>query len=222
MRKFNVLMLAFVVMILAAYVVVGAPVSGTIEEGAQETAGAAGAAGQVTTEGGNITEVNVSGEQITSRWTGFYGEVSGNVSLEDANNNVFYYWSVSDVTNATVYAANETVSSWSLSAAAAGDMPDNLQETAPDNFANTFGSTEEFKSASMTVGATPFASTWSDGSAGNLKTYALKDGDNALIFAGKAIADESSFKGGGDTVDYQILAAGYESGVTYNFYLELP
>ncbi len=217
MRK-NVLLTVLAVVLLLSTYAVAEPTSAGVDEGSQETAAAAGAAGQVVTEGGNITELNITGEQITTRWTGFYGEISGNVSLEDASNNVFYHWAVTDVTNSTVYASNETISSWSLSAAAAGDMPSNLQEEAPDNFASTFDQTEEFSTNSFTVPATPYAKTWSDGSEGNLKTYALKSG-NAVVFAGMAIADEASFNGG--TVDYQILAAGFDSGVTYNFYLEL-
>ncbi len=45
----------------------------------------------VTTEGGNISGVDVTGATLTDRWASFYGNVSGNIRLTDSagTNNVF-------------------------------------------------------------------------------------------------------------------------------------
>ena len=198
------------------------PVGGSVTTGASSSM-AASAAGTVNLTGGNVTEVNVSGYSSTTRWGGFYGEISGGIRLADSSSNVFYEWTVSNVTNAVVYAANGTISSWaSIAAATASDMPSYLQQAASDNFTNTFTASEAFTSPSLNVAGTSYALTWQNGAQGSLKTYALKDG-STLIWAGKAIADTTSFKGGSDTVDYQILAPASNSGNTlYYFYLELP
>jgi len=170
--------------------------------------------------GGNITEVNVSGYSQTGRWAGFWGEVSGGLKLSDSTNS-FYEWTVSDVTGAVVYAADAAVSNWgSVAAAGTLDMPGYLTAGATDNFTNTFNTTgKTFTSTSLSVGSAPYTNTYSSGAAGNLETYALKDGAT-LIWAGKALSNEASFNGG--TVDYQLLVPANGTQETYNFYLELP
>ena len=45
------------------------------------------------TEGGNITVLNLSVTQATSRWAGYYGNVSGSMSLSDGTSD-FYRWGV--------------------------------------------------------------------------------------------------------------------------------
>ncbi|MEM4166114.1 MAG: hypothetical protein QW255_02010 [Candidatus Bilamarchaeaceae archaeon] len=43
-------------------------------------------AGSITTEGGNISQVNVSAGTLTDRWAGFFGPVDGYIYLTDAGN----------------------------------------------------------------------------------------------------------------------------------------
>ncbi len=199
-----------------------APVGGTVSAGSTSTMAAA-SAGEVNITGGNVSEVNVSGYASTGRWGGFYGEVSGGIRLADSSANVFYEWTVTNVTDAVVYAANSTVSAWgSLAAASASDMPSYLTTSATDNFTNTFDQTETFTNpGGASVASTPYVQTWQNGAQGSLKTYALNDGTSTLIWAGKAIMDTNSFVSG-DTLDYQILAPATTGNNLYYFYLELP
>ena len=44
-------------------------------------------------QAGNVTQLDLSGKQVTSHWAGFYGNVSGSMTLEDSTGNVFYNWS---------------------------------------------------------------------------------------------------------------------------------
>lgn len=225
MNNSRLAVLLAILMILGAYTVVAAPNGATVAEGAQERASAT-AAGTVSTQGGNVTQVNVTGTQLTSRWTGFFGTINGGYTLEDGSSNLFYEWTISNTTGAIVYAANGTVSTWTLAAANELNMPTNLQGvSAPDTFNNTFSATEAFTSATIgPVANTPYTTTWQGGSQGTqLKTYALTDPDDSdIVFAGYSEYNVTSFKGAADPVDYQILAPGFASGVTYNFYLELP
>ena len=57
---------------------------------------------------GNVTYVNLTGESVTLSWQGYYGEVSGVITLDNANNYTLYNWTVTNA-KGEVYAANETV-----------------------------------------------------------------------------------------------------------------
>ncbi len=223
MKKYMTALIAILVL-LAMPLAYAAPDGATVTVGATER-GTSNAAGTATTEAGNVTEVNVSGTAITTRWAGFYGNISAGLVLSDAANNKFYEWTVSDVSGSVVYAANTTVSDWSTTnivAATVADMPAFLTGTTADNYTNTYNAQETFTSATYSIANTNYATTYSSGAAGNLKSYSLKaTTENALIWAGKALDDETAFDGG--QVDYQILVpVDGTTTTTYNFYLELP
>ncbi len=222
MRRVSTIILVGLLLIsLVAISVMGQPTGGTLATGTTESwSGTTSTSTGI--QGGNITEANITGYAQTDRWAGFWGEITGGVRLADSSANVFYEWTVSDVTDSVIYAANGTVSNWgTVAAAGVGDMPAFLTTAATDNYTNTFGSTEAFNSSSLNIASTPYTSTWQTGSQGALKTYALKDADDTdLIWAGKAIADTASFASG--TLDYQVLVPAYTSSISYNFYLELP
>jgi len=42
-----------------------------------------------TTEGGNITALNINGTTLTDRWASYYGNVTGTIALTDGTNKVF-------------------------------------------------------------------------------------------------------------------------------------
>ena len=206
--------------------VLGAPAGASVSIGTQERAPAP-PAGSLTTQGGNVTQVNVSGYVVTDKWAGFWGEVSGDIRLADANNYIFYQWTITNVTGGVVYACNNTVSDWSesniqpLYASDAGWLPSFLLE-GTDSFNNTFTSAETFQSPSLSIDSVNYTVTNPTDS--NFKTYALRSvADSALIWAGKVVADQTAFNPS-NTADYQILA-GVDSTTgttTFYFYLELP
>jgi len=43
---------------------------------------------------GNVTQLTVAGTTVTQTWQGYYGNVTGTVTLDDANNNTMYDWSL--------------------------------------------------------------------------------------------------------------------------------
>ncbi len=49
------------------------------------------ATGDVTTEGGNITEVNLGSQSLTDKWAAFYGNISGSIVLTDNDSAGTYY-----------------------------------------------------------------------------------------------------------------------------------
>ena len=58
---------------------------------------------------GNVTEVNLYGYSTTRSWQGFYGNVTGTIQLTDANDNVFYNWSVASPRGQVYVTTNNTV-----------------------------------------------------------------------------------------------------------------
>jgi len=205
-----------------------APTAASVTVGSQETAPTQ-AAGTVITEGGNITPVNISAYQVTGKWAGFWGNVSGDIRLADSSNNIFYKWTINDPTGGVVYACNGTVSDWSAANlaplyASDGYLPSFLIQ-GTDAFNSTFTQQETFISPSLTINAVNYTYTYQGGSLGtDFKTYALRTtAGDVLIWAGKVKASSTSFKN--TVADYQILAgvnAQPPATTTFYFYLELP
>lgn len=55
-----------------------------------------GGAGTDTTEGGNITLINVSSTSLTDKWAAYYGNITGSLSLTNGTYNVYVWsWSIS-------------------------------------------------------------------------------------------------------------------------------
>lgn len=229
MRKLqNIAIFGIIAAILSVSVAVAVPTGATVSEGTQETY--TPSAESVTTEGGNVTQVNITGVTITNKWAGFWGEVSGYIVLADSSGKNFYNWTISDPTGAVVYAANDTISDWGctniLPVEGPSDsfLPSFLIE-GTDSYNNTFTSSEDVQiPLSCSARRINVTYTWQGGIQGSdFPTYALKAvSEGALIWAGKVKADQTSFKGT-PTADYQILAGvNSETGTTtFYFYLEL-
>ncbi len=217
---------AILTFVFSVQLTFAAPVGANVTVGASETYTPT-VTQTVTGEAGNVTEVNVSSVQVTDKWVGFYGQVSGSIVLADAGGNRFYEWTISNPTGGVVYASNNTVSAWTLNPlyASSGFLPGFMIQ-GTDSFNNTFTQQETFTSPSMSVANTNYTTTWQNGAQGTaFKTYALyADSGATLVWAGKINADQVSFKGGTATADYQILAGMNVQGgqQTFYFYLELP
>lgn len=58
---------------------------------------------------GNITEMDVSGFSITQSWQGYFGNVTGVITLEDSGGNVMYNWSESSPEGEIFASTNDTL-----------------------------------------------------------------------------------------------------------------
>jgi len=75
----------------------GATVSGATDL----TRWTAGTAGSDTTEGGNITSLNLGANALTDRWAGYFGNVTGYIYLTDASGattNYLFRWNTTNET----------------------------------------------------------------------------------------------------------------------------
>jgi len=228
--KLSLLIIAAVFLVISMSFVTttfAAPSGASVTPGSQETAPSQDA-GTVQTEGGNVTPVDVSAYQVTGKWAGFYGNVSGDIRLADSSGNIFYKWTISDPTGGVVYACNGTVDNWASSNlaplyASDGYLPSFLI-TGTDSFNNTFTQQENFGSPTITVNNVNYTYTYSNNAPGsNFKTYALRTSDGSvLIWAGMINSQKATFNN--KVGDYQILAGvnSESNPTTFYFYLELP
>ena len=69
------------------------------------------AAYQVKAYAGNLTQLVIDGTTVTNSWQGYYGNISGTITLDDASNFTMYDWSVASP-QGEVYAANFTTVTW--------------------------------------------------------------------------------------------------------------
>ena len=68
-------------------------------------------AGSVFAQAGNVTLLEINASQVTKAWQGFYGNVTGNISLEDANGNKMYKWLLGTV-QGEIYASRSNTLTW--------------------------------------------------------------------------------------------------------------
>ncbi len=62
-------------------------------------------------EAGNVTSLQIFTLRTTQAWQAYYGNITGTVVLDDAQNNTFYDWQVTDP-EGEIYASNGSTVSW--------------------------------------------------------------------------------------------------------------
>jgi hypothetical protein len=194
-------------------------------------------------KGGYISEANLSTSSQTTKWQGYYGNVSGHIALEDASGNEMYNWTwaasnggevfavarasvptftdvdTNDITAANVDTALTTDGTWS--------------GTGSDSVAITFGGDNDnsvFYVSGQTVGATSRNKMNTLKSSGGVSAFeeviltdqgAINDVSD-MIWTCLINDNAENFKG--TTSDYQMIVPTTDSGdatVTYYFYVEL-
>jgi hypothetical protein len=62
----------------------------------------------VQAQAGNVTSLTINATRITNRWQGYYGNVTGTITLDDAGNNTLYEWNLASP-KGEIYAVNDSV-----------------------------------------------------------------------------------------------------------------
>jgi hypothetical protein len=130
-RRIAILAVALVLLgtVVAVYAI---PEGATVAVGTPQTKNAT-SPGSVTADGGNITEVNVSSDTQTQAWQGFWGEVNGQLVLQDAAAFNFFTWNLSNISG-EVYASRDNAINF------AAVFPNN--NCSIDNVLTGFGQTD--------------------------------------------------------------------------------
>jgi hypothetical protein len=60
---------------------------------------------------GNVTELNIYGSSVTQSWQGYFGNVTGTITLSDSSNNALYNWSLASP-QGEIYASRNSTQAW--------------------------------------------------------------------------------------------------------------
>lgn len=201
----------------------------------------------VTALAGNVTEVTIVGTTPTKAWQGYYGNITGTLTLEDASGNVFYNWTVNEP-KGEVYASKNSSITWTqiecfnftanetvinlTEAEAAYNIDVNDSDGINETFNETSHSTFYVGTTTITTNTCPSTYVFDDSGtqSTNWENILLTDNES-LIFTtiiendlANQDADPTGFNG--IAYDFQLLVAedGHDSDFStteYFFWVEL-
>jgi len=193
---------------------------------------------QIAAQAGNITQVNITALTITKSWQGYYGNVSGAIVLQNANNNTFYNWSLTS-TAGEIYATRTTsVNFATVNCTAAANLTTEetfLGQVAADadSVSNTFKkptSHPTFSVGSVSVGnGSCYATNAFDNTGAQTTDFfqvLLSDASGAGNIVYTTLMNGSKTGFNNQAWDFELLVgqnghAGGPSTTTYYFYVEL-
>jgi hypothetical protein len=188
-----------------------------------------GTAGNITTEGGNVSQLNIGTNISTEKWAGMYGNVSGQIVLSEAANSPYMYSWVYDVANGgTVCASKSSVPVWVGLTAALKDSIDSVW-VFPGGDADSANRTMTDAGASVVINgaATPVSANVS--TVGGWNTVAVRNmtGTSAntepdFAFCVNINGAGTAFTG--SNADFQLMVPTTETALAveqYFFFVEL-
>lgn len=190
---------------------------------------------------GNVTEITVDGASVTQTWQGYYGNVTGSITLENAQGDVFYNWTGTvDPSSGEVYASTNDSLTWTEIGCYNLTEPTGYNLTlveAQYNIASTDGDglDETFtlnNHAAFTTGTTSFSGgdcnntqLFDSGGSGSFDEVLLyENSTSSLVFASLIQDNGDGFDAA--THDFQMLVledghSGDTATTTYYFWVEL-
>jgi len=198
----------------------------------------------IAAQAGNLTELSINGITVTEVWQGFYGNVTGEFTLQDAQGNSFYQWSTMSA-GGEVYASNNSLVNWTavncFNFTGNGsevlnvtliEPAFNVSDTDVDGFNETFNETYagQFFIGSRSIDATmqcPQTRTYNSSGVRSedfVEVLMTDTSNRGLLFVGMLRNDHNGFNNG--THDFQLLVAddgqpGNEDATPYYFFVEL-
>ena len=202
----------------------------------------------VSAYAGNVTQISIYHTMITKRWQGYYGNVSGIITLDDANNFTMYDWGLGTV-EGEIYAANASSVQWgtirciNLSSTYRGQNCTGQNEAClnvteiesaygmgasdvdgvDETFNNTLGS---IMVGTSTISNCPMVSLYTNDSSKSTyfwnETMLTYNNTETIIYAG--VVNDNSWGFNNVTWDFQMIVGdnGLDNSATnYYFYVEL-
>ncbi len=223
MKRRAVVTILAVSIFFAAYALANTPGQSTTGSSGQFTPPSAST---VSAGGGNVTEINVSADVSTSKWQGYWGNVSGSLRLGDGSN-VFFDWT--GVEFIAVYASPNNNPNWDTVTpiTTQGDKETKdgafgFTSTDPDSITNTMtgSSCAAGTEIAGAAGVTPFDNV---GNPGSWETC-IADIDGAGVeraVFGTTIIPAGATAFNGLTVQFQLMVPAENGGTDYYFFLEI-
>lgn len=111
MSKENVFVLGLIIAVLAAGFALADPSAPLELNEISDTTWTPGAYPVQSIEAlaGNITAINIEGLTQTKAWQGYYGNLSGTITLDDALNNTFYNWTAAEPRGEVYATLNDSI-----------------------------------------------------------------------------------------------------------------
>ncbi|HLD87198.1 MAG TPA: hypothetical protein VJB12_03970 [Candidatus Nanoarchaeia archaeon] len=114
LTRFSLLIIGFLTLILSivySAVEPSGPDTITVTNSSRGPAGDVSSPVTVQAQAGNTTQLVIFDERSTQAWQGYFGNITGTVSLEDSSGKTFYDWAVANP-RGEVYASNFTSVDW--------------------------------------------------------------------------------------------------------------
>ncbi|MBN1156161.1 hypothetical protein JXA85_00960 [Candidatus Woesearchaeota archaeon] len=189
---------------------------------------------------GNVTELLVNMTSITNGWQGYYGNITGEIVLDDASSNSMYTWSIT--TSGEIYATRNTSLNWSagniLCANETAATTENTRIFGSANAGDSDNVTQTFSRATHPAIITNGNTLAADSCSYSLSTYASDAvdanlafnetllwsvSDSGAVYTSIINNDKTGFTGA--SYDFQLLVAedghGNSAATTYYFFIEL-
>ena len=228
---FLVLFATLIVFSTMASVFANDPSGAQVTPGPSEGASANQTADSEDAFAGNVTELTIYGDSITSAWQGYFGDVSGVIRLANADGNAMYNWSMASPSG-EIYATTSGSVSWDdttcfdiATDGAALETSYGIASTDGDRINNTFSSTygSDIIVGGVTLSGCDGAQLF--GTGGTFDEVILTaDAGATPIFTSVLKQDTGGFDG--DNHDFEMLVldnghSGDTDPTSYNFYVEL-
>ena len=186
------------------------------------------AAGNIVTQGGNITAANISGTMLTSRWAAFFGNVSGSVVLRD-NTATVYSWTWNATSGGQVCLSTATAYTFATAAAASVANAQAIDAAGTFNLGSVAdNATNTFTTASCTLNFASIpaiSNTANVTTTGGFNTCLLQDGATAAKtdFAFCTAINSTGQSYLAQPANYQVMVPITPGGGTqaYYFYMDL-
>lgn len=180
----------------------------------------------VNTEGGKITEVDLAADSYTERWAGFYGNVTGTISLGSGSADLYQWtWSPADEGEVIASTDGSGITWASLVNGAYSDVDTQWGfSTGSDKAEYAFTCSDTFTIGDKTMTGAPAATTLGTSA---YKTGIVKDNTTVtakadLLFVVNIDDDGTTFNG--ETHDFQMIVptnSAVGASENYYFYVEL-
>lgn len=220
----------------------GGPNSITVEKSEAGNLSNIGAK-QINAEAGNVTQLTINASIITTSWQGYYGNITGVITLTDGSGQTMYDWSGGTDFSPVgeIYAGNSSVTSWSdvICVNLNGDgVPGQqginstvlegyygMDPTDTDGINETFTGTNDITiGANPTLSNCPATNTYVNNASQSTKfneTLLTQNQTGTVIFATQVENNEPGYDG--NSWDFQMIVGenGAAGTTPYYFYVEL-
>lgn len=183
-------------------------------------------------QAGNVTELNISGTAITDHWAGFFGDISGSVTLQTSDGSVFYNWSGLSSVSGEVFASTDDAVTWGGIGCASGaeittvETALGIAATDADTIGLTYSSISHpgFSVAGVGLSGCNSTNTYVNNGVKDPSTFYqvfLTDTEGDAVYT--TLINETTQGFDGNNHDFQLLVGESDAaGVTpMYFYLEL-